>query len=75
MERPYGQLVAYRQEGNDWPRHRTTDSDREHILGVWIHTQRYKRRRGDLDPVKVKLLDAAVPGWQVGRTRGRPTRR
>jgi hypothetical protein len=69
------QLVAYRGEGNDWPRHKDCDSEREHALGVWIHTQRYKRRRGDLDPVKVKLLDAAVPGRQAGRTRGRHPRR
>jgi hypothetical protein len=69
------QLAAYREEGNDWPRHKDCDSEREHTLGVWIHTQRYKRRRGDLDPAKVKLLDAAVPGWQAGRTRGRPPQR
>ena len=69
------ELVDFRQEGNDWPRHHNYDSEREHTLGVWIHAQRYKRRRGDLDPVKVKLLDDAVPGWQAGRTRGRPPRR
>ncbi|CAN7572686.1 helicase associated domain-containing protein [Arthrobacter sp. LjRoot78] len=68
------QLVDFREEGNDWPRHGKTDSDREHTLGVWIHTQRYTCRRGELDPVKLKLLDDAVPGWQVGRTRGRPPR-
>ena len=68
------QLVAYREEGNDWPRHRNADSEREHTLGVWIHTQRYTHRRGRLDPVKLRLLDDAVPGWQVGRTRGRPPR-
>ena len=68
------QLVAFREEGNDWPRHRKADSDREHTLGVWIHTQRYKRRRGELDPDKGALLDAAVPGWQTGRTRGRHPR-
>lgn len=66
------ELVAFRQEGYDWPRHHDYDSEREHTLGVWIHAQRYKRRRGDLDPVKVKLLDDTVPGWQTGRTRGRP---
>lgn len=66
------QLAAYRQEGNDWPRHQKSDSDREHTLGIWLHTQRYTRRRGELEPVKAKLLDDAVPGWQKGRTRGRP---
>jgi hypothetical protein len=69
------QLVTYRKEDNDWPRHHDYDSEREHILGVWIHAQRYKRRRCQLDPVKVKLLDDAVPGWQVGRKRGRPSQR
>lgn len=69
------QLAGFRTGGNAWPRHEGYDSEREHSLGVWIHTQRYKHRRGDLNPVKVKLLDAAVPGWRAGRTRGRPRQR
>jgi hypothetical protein len=69
------ELVEFRQEGSDWPRHHSYDSEREHTLGVWIHAQRYKRRRGELDRAKIKLLNAAVPGWQTGRTRGRPPRR
>jgi hypothetical protein len=69
------QLVEFRQEGNDWPRHQKAGSEREHSLGVWVHTQRYTRRRGELDPVKIKLLDDAAPGWQAGRTRGRRPRR
>lgn len=69
------ELVDFRLEGNDWPRHHDFDSEREHTLGVWIHAQRSKRRRGELDLLKVKLLDDAVPGWQIGRTRGRPARR
>lgn len=68
------QLVDFRAGGNDWPRHHDYASDREHTLGVWIHAQRYKHRRGDLGPEKAALLDAAVPGWQTGRTRGRPRR-
>lgn len=69
------ELVDFRLEGNDWPRHHDYDSEREHTLGVWIHAQRYKRRRGELDLLSVKLLDDAAPGWQTGRTRGRPPRR
>jgi hypothetical protein len=69
------QLADFRAEGNDWPRHHHYASEREHTLGVWIHTQRYKHRHGDLDLAKIKLLDQAVPGWQAGRTRGRPPRR
>jgi hypothetical protein len=66
------QLADFRAEGNDWPRHHDSAPEREHTLGVWIHTQRYKHRRGELDPARIKLLDQAVPGWQTGRTRGRP---
>ncbi|SDL39152.1 Helicase associated domain-containing protein [Arthrobacter sp. ov407] len=65
------QLAAYREEGHDWPRHHAYDSESEHTLGVWLHTQRYTLRRGELDPVKVKLLDDAVNGWRIRRTRGR----
>jgi hypothetical protein len=68
------ELVDFRLEGNNWPRHHDYDSEREHTLGVWIHAQRYKRRRGELDLIKVKILDDTVPGWQTGRTRGRPPR-
>ncbi|WP_223980363.1 helicase associated domain-containing protein [Arthrobacter sp. NicSoilB8] len=68
------QLAVYREEGNDWPRHKDCDSEHEHTLGVWLHTQRYTHRRGELDPPKVKLIDDAVSGWQTGRTRGRPPR-
>jgi hypothetical protein len=67
-------LVAFPEEGNDWPRHHDYASEREHTPGVWIHTQRYKRRRGQLDPVRLKLLNDAVPGWRAGRTRGRSPR-
>lgn len=68
-------LVEFRAEGNDWPRHKEYDSEREHILGLWLHSQRQKRRRGDLGTKLLELLDTAVPGWQAGRTRGRPPRR
>ena len=69
------QLVDFREEGNDWPRHKKCDSEQEHTLGVWVHAQRQKHRRGELEADKVKLLDNAVPGWRAGRTRGRPPRR
>jgi hypothetical protein len=68
------QLAAFRAEGNDWPRHRHYASDREHTLGVWIHSQRQKYRRGNLDPAKIRLLDDTAPGWRTGRTRGRTSR-
>ena len=75
LHRRLAQLIDFRAEGIDWPRHKKCDFEREHTLGVWIHTQRQKHRRGELEAAKVKLLDTAVPGWQAGRTRGRPPRR
>jgi hypothetical protein len=67
-------LGAYRASGQDWPRHHATVPDEEHELGVWLHAQRYKLRRGDLDPAKAKALDAEAPGWRTGRQRGRKVR-
>lgn len=64
-------VVKYRAAGHDWPRHKATITGEEHDLGVWLHTQRYKARRGELDSEKLGTLDAAVPGWQAGRKRGR----
>jgi hypothetical protein len=64
-------LAAYRASGQDWPRHKATVTGQEHELGVWLHTQRFMLRRGELDPAKTAALDAAVPGWRSGRTRGR----
>ncbi|WP_231494269.1 helicase associated domain-containing protein [Arthrobacter sp. 9MFCol3.1] len=66
------QLVEFRAEGNDWPRHKKCASEREHTLGVWLHAQRQKRRLGELEPRKIEHLDDALPGWRTGRTRGRP---
>lgn len=68
------EMAAYRAAGQDWPRQKSPDTDTEHDLGVWLHTQRYKQRRGELDPAKKKALDAAVPGWSAGRPRGRKAR-
>ncbi|MET3948357.1 hypothetical protein ABIB49_003078 [Arthrobacter sp. UYCu512] len=59
-----------RAEGNDRPRHDDyvydyDCSEREHALAVWIHTQHYSHRGGDLVPTKPRLPNQAVPGWQT----------
>jgi Helicase associated domain len=64
-------LAAYRASGQDWPRHKATVTGVEHELGVWLHTQRFMLRRGELAPARAEALDNAVPGWRIGRTRGR----
>jgi hypothetical protein len=62
-------LIAYRESGHDWPRHKNADTDLERELGVWLHAQRFKLRRGKLNPKKTEALDTAVPGWLHGRKR------
>lgn len=64
-------LVAYRAAGHDWPRHKAVIVGEEHDLGVRLHAQRYKARRGELEIQKATALDNAVPGWRAGRRRGR----
>ncbi|MET1156217.1 hypothetical protein [Arthrobacter sp.] len=38
-------LEAYREDGNEWPRHQ--DTELEHALGVCINTPPYRRRHTD----------------------------
>ncbi|WP_157372518.1 helicase-associated protein [Arthrobacter sp. Soil736] len=52
-------------------RHKAVVTGEEHELGVWLHSQRFKQRRGELDALKTDALDNAVPGWRAGRQRGR----
>lgn len=65
------ELKAYRAAGHDWPRHKANITGEEHELGIWLHGQRSKQRRGQLDTAKITALDQAVPGWREGRKRGR----
>lgn len=67
-------LVRCRAQGHDWPRHKAVESDLEHDLGIWLHAQRQKARRGELEPDKLCALDEALPGWRSGRRRGRRLR-
>lgn len=66
------ELKAYRAAGNDWPRHKSVITGEEHELGSWLHSQRYKQRRGQLEATKTAALDESVPGRREGRKRGRP---
>jgi len=58
--------------GNDWPRHKRTDTEEERLLGMWLHIQRMKYRRNELAHDKEAQLNMLLPGWRDGRTRGRP---
>lgn len=68
------ELTDYIATGNDWPRHKKTDSEQERTLGIWLHTQRMKHRSRKLDQDKETQLDTDLPGWRAGRVRGRKPR-
>jgi hypothetical protein len=66
------ELTDYMVGGNKWPRHKRIDSEAERVLGMWLHIQRMKYRRDELDQEKETQLNTLLPGWRDGRTRGRP---
>ena len=66
------ELTGYMAAGKDWPRHKRTDTEKERLLGMWLHIQRMKCRRNELDQDKETQLNTLLPGWPDGRTRGRP---
>ncbi|WP_311764385.1 helicase associated domain-containing protein [Arthrobacter ipis] len=67
-------LARYRAAGHDWPRHKAAVTGEEHDLGVWLHSQRQKARRGELEPDKARALNEVLPDWCTGRRRGRRPR-
>jgi len=68
------ELMDYMAAGNDWPRHKKTDSDEERTLGIWLHIQRMKHRGRELDRDKETQLNTELPGWRAGRVCGRKPR-
>lgn len=68
------ELMDYMTAGNDWPRHKKTDTEQERTLGIWLHTQRMKHRRRELDQDMETQLNTDFPGWRTGRVRGRKPR-
>ncbi|WP_432246266.1 helicase associated domain-containing protein (plasmid) [Arthrobacter sp. G.S.26] len=63
----FAELVSYRAEGNDWPRHNKTTDPYERQLGLWLHGQRITARASKLEPRKAAMLDTTLPGWRAGR--------
>jgi hypothetical protein len=66
------ELTAYMAAGNNWPRHKKTDTEEERVLGMWLHIQRTKYRRDEMDQDKNGQLNTLLSGWRDGRTRASP---
>jgi hypothetical protein len=54
--------------GNDWPRQKRTNTEKERLLGMWLRIQRMKYRRNELDQDNEAQLNMLLPGWRNGRT-------
>ncbi|WP_244292675.1 helicase associated domain-containing protein [[Micrococcus luteus] ATCC 49442] len=68
------EVIDFLASANDWPRHNKTGIKEERVLGVWLHVQRINHRAGRLDPAKEAQLNAVIPGWRQGRSKGRRPR-
>lgn len=57
-------IADFLQDRGTWPSPAAA-SGYERSLGVWLNTQRVGAARGSLDPFRIEVLDAELPGWQV----------
>jgi hypothetical protein len=64
-------VAAYLAAGNNWPRHKSSDSEQERVLGVWLHVQRIYYRNGKLRADRETKLNTVLPGWKEGRAGSR----
>lgn len=56
-------LQAFVAETGAMPRYKRYDSEHEHGLGVWLHTQHQGRAEGRLRQWRLEALNEALPGW------------
>ncbi|WP_407666857.1 helicase associated domain-containing protein [Nakamurella alba] len=71
--RNFGAVVELRHDTGRLPRTGASASQRERVLGRWLHAQRRELRRGELDHDRRSQLDHAVPSWR-GASRKMPGR-
>jgi hypothetical protein len=57
-------IADFHRDRGTWPSP-AASSGYERALGVWLNTQRVGAARGALDPFRIEVLDAELPGWQV----------
>jgi hypothetical protein len=68
-ERRLGDLIDFRADGHDWPRHKGSGTEQERVLGVWLHVQRISFHKEKLAPEREARLDSSLSGWREGRLR------
>lgn len=57
-------LQAFVTETGAMPRYKRYDSELEHSLGVWLHTQHQGRAEGRLRQWRLEALNETLPGWR-----------
>jgi len=63
------ELRAFKASEGRWPQFRRPVSEDEHVLGVWLHSQRQAFGRGRLDAEALRLLNLKIPGWNAWRVK------
>lgn len=61
------ELIAYRAAGHPWPRTTSDTTGQEKHLGMWLRSQRFNHRRGQLSPARAQTLESSLPSWTTGR--------
>lgn len=65
-ERLGGTAAFFAQEGR-LPSYRRPGSERERLLGTWLHSQRQQASKNELTADKLRSLQDRVPGWNTWR--------
>lgn len=63
-ERLEGVAAFVAQEGR-FPTYRRPSSERERLLGTWLHSQRQRAFNRQLDPDRLHSLQERLPGWNT----------
>jgi hypothetical protein len=58
------ELAAYRASSREWPPQDTDSSPEERELLAWVHKQRIRLLRCELDKAKADALDDVFPDWR-----------
>ncbi|MFB9164153.1 helicase associated domain-containing protein [Arthrobacter psychrochitiniphilus] len=58
------QFKDYLTATDQLPRYKNYETEHEHTLGVWLHTQHQKRAEKTLQPWRYEALKATHPDWR-----------
>lgn len=60
-------LIEFIEQNGRIPQYRNYSSEREHVLGVWLHNQHQRRSANTLKKWRLEELNNAWPDWRSRR--------